>query len=609
MDYQLEKLWPDFSRILELDFQTPEGLSAMVVAVLLFLALVFVLWATTGYFRANERLRFYRSLINGMSAEELLEKRRDIVNLAFEKSENYGKLWREFDESLVNIQAKQRLCNTLDSAHFFNTHSLARGLTENRLLAAVPGFLTAIGVLGTFAGLELGLSGLDLSPEENDVESLKAGINTLIGGASIAFMTSVWGVLTSVLFNFYEKMLERGIRNSISSFQNEVDYLYPRITAEQSLSNIEDFSRQSMEKLAELDEKIGHKMQEAMREASGIISQSMTDSLEKILGPAIDKLVNDAHSGSEKALESLLNRFLDGVGQAGEDQKALMEKATLDMSAASGDMTRGLNEFTGRLDAHLESFMEKQRDTVEQLEQQLRFRQEEQAELENARQAHLNAQVTAMQGSQSALTGSVEKLLGQQSQQNDDLHLRLGELLQSMRDVTAAQREVAGSIQNSSSNIDSAANQMGILSTNLREAAEAIGTRLQDAVTLIARISQEQQNSVSQFLSLINEMEQIREKMLSTSQTLNSAAEKADHGMQSIGQHFDALGETLNKHVESLQQQTTDLLTEYANRVNEQTMDRMNTWNEQTSEYISQMTSAVQVLNGIVDDIETKLGN
>jgi len=69
------------------------------------------------------------------------------------------------------------------------------------------------------------------------------------------------------------------------------------------------------------------------------------------------------------------------------------------------------------------------------------------------------------------------------------------------------------------------------------------------------------------------------------------------------------LGASLNKHIESMQQQTTDLLTEYANRVNEQTIDRMNTWNEQTSEYISQMTSAVQVLNGIVDDIETKLGN
>ncbi len=87
-------------------------------------------------------------------------------------------------------------------------------------------------------------------------------------------MTSVWGIATSVAFNFYEKMLERSIRSSINSFQNRVDLsYYPRVTAEQSLSNIEDFTKQSMEKLAELDEKIGHKMQEAMQQASNSIRE------------------------------------------------------------------------------------------------------------------------------------------------------------------------------------------------------------------------------------------------------------------------------------------------------------------------------------------------
>ena len=49
------------------------------------------------------------------------------------------------------------LFNTLDASHFFNHYSLARGLTDNRLLTAVPSFLTAIGVIGTFAGLQIGL--------------------------------------------------------------------------------------------------------------------------------------------------------------------------------------------------------------------------------------------------------------------------------------------------------------------------------------------------------------------------------------------------------------------------------------------------------------------
>src|SRR5690606_16869720 len=126
----------------------------------------------------------------------------------------------------------------------------------------------------------LGLGSLSaLDPANANVDDMTHGIFGMIGGASIAFMTSVWGVFTSVLFNFFEKFLERNIRSSINAFQNEVDYLYPRITAEQSLSNIEDFTRQSNDRLAELDEKIGHKMQEAMREASGVISESVAESL------------------------------------------------------------------------------------------------------------------------------------------------------------------------------------------------------------------------------------------------------------------------------------------------------------------------------------------
>ena len=64
----------------------------------------------------------------------------------------------------------------------------------------------------------------------------------MISGASIAFMTSLWGVALSVSFNFLEKLLERFARAQISGLQNTIDFLYPRVTAEQSLVNIEESS-------------------------------------------------------------------------------------------------------------------------------------------------------------------------------------------------------------------------------------------------------------------------------------------------------------------------------------------------------------------------------
>ena len=76
----------------------------------------------------------------------------------------------------------------------------------------MPGILTAIGVVGTFAGLQMGLAALSGSvsataaaggSELGEVESLKQGIFAMISGASIAFMTSLWGVALSVSFNFW----------------------------------------------------------------------------------------------------------------------------------------------------------------------------------------------------------------------------------------------------------------------------------------------------------------------------------------------------------------------------------------------------------------------
>lgn len=398
-NYNLIKLWPDFSRIWELDFTSPDGLSAFFVAALFVMFFVFVFLSAINYYRASRHLNFYKRLLSKVTVDQLLEKRRELVNTAL-KNEKYGRLWREFDESLVHLPQKQRLCNTLDAEHFFNTHTISRGLTENRLIAAVPGFLTAVGVIGTFAGLQLGLGPLgDLDPSNAKVDELTHGIFGMIGGASIAFMTSVWGVITSVLFNFYEKCLERNIRSAIASFQNEVDYLFPRITAEQSLSNIEDFTRQSNDRLAELDEKIGHKMQEAMREASNVISDSVANSLNSILGPAIAQLVQNAHSGSEKALESLLDRFLQGVGAAGDTQRVMMEQAAKDIAAASVGMTNGLNQFANKLDGQVQTMMVKNAEVLNQVNGAVQQQLETQSNQEKARQEQLTNSITDFMGS------------------------------------------------------------------------------------------------------------------------------------------------------------------------------------------------------------------
>jgi polyhydroxyalkanoate synthesis regulator phasin len=611
--YELTDLWPKFEWVMAGDITSPEGLSAVFVLVLLAVVTFFTFISLWNYFKALLQLRFYRSLLKDVAADELLDKQREITNKAIQ-NKRYGPLWREFDESLVNVPHRERLFNTLDAAHFFNSHSISRGLTESRLLAAVPGFLTAIGVIGTFAGLQMGLAmlsgsfesapGMTTSP---NIDQLKNGIFGMIGGASIAFMTSVWGVFTSVVFNFFEKMLERSIRTSIATFQNQVDYLYPRITAEQSLSNIEDFSRQSTEKLGELDEKIGHRLQEAMREASDAIRQGMEESLSTILGPAIEKLVDNAHSGSEKALESLMGRYLDGIGSAGVAQKEMMEKAALGVQEASNSMANGMSEFMSSLESQMAEMVEKSSSTMTEVQDTLLSQMNEQQDRDVARQSVLNSQIRSFQGSQEQLSDGLSEMMTTQKQQNTELNQELSALVGKFGELSAAHERATQAMQGSAGEMKTTSVQMALMSTNIKEASDKLSENVSTSMRVLDEVSQRSGSTAEVFTSLIERMENVSSQIDSTSQAMNKAADTAQNGMTVVGQHFDKLGVSLKTHVEELEQQVATLLEDYSGRVHSQTNNRMDEWNTQTNKYIGSMTDAVRAINDVVDEMDGKL--
>ena len=611
--YELTKLLPQFDLLRQGDFTSAAGLSAAVVLFLIVATAIFALLSIWNYWRASSHLRFYRSLLKGVTSEQLLEKQREISNKA-SQNKKYGQLWHEFDESLVHVPHRGRLFNTLDAAHFFNTHTIARGLTENRLLAAVPGFLTAIGVMGTFAGLQMGLAFLignqadaNSTGTGTDIDALKNGIFGMIGGASIAFMTSVWGVFTSVMFNFFEKILERNIRALITSFQNQVDYLYPRITAEQSLSNIEDFSRQSSERLAELDEKIGHRLQEAMRQASDSIRDGLEHSLTTILGPAIEKLVDNAHAGSEKALETLLERFMDGVGSAGQAQKDMMEKAALDVQRASNSMAEGMGGFMTGLASQMQQMVEQNASTMTGVQQALIQQMEEQQHRDVARQSLLNNQIKSFQGSQDKLTEGLGAVIETQQQHYTELSQQLSGLLQGFSELSSAHERATGAMQQSSSEMKTTSLQMGLLSSNIKESSEQLGKNVTASVQALGQLMERNSAIVDLYQGLIEQMRAVNTRIDDTAGMMSRAAETAGTGLASVDTHFRQLGQSLRQHVEQLEKQVANLLSEYSDRVKHQTGERLNVWNQQTNEYIGAMTSAVQTLNDVVDEIDNKV--
>lgn len=359
----LKLLWPDFSLLLT---GNTNGISAWfwIITAGIFSIAVVALLVHARHFKA--RMQALRSLVDGQTKEQLALNRRETLQRALGlKNADIGMLWREFDESLVSSGNQQLLFNTLDAEHFFNARTLAPGLTASRLLAATPGFLVAIGVLGTFVGLTIGLAKLQIDSHA-DVEVLRSGIDMLIQGAAVAFMTSVWGVAFSLALNFIEKMFERSALAKIQALQHQIDFLYPRILAEQSLVHIADSGRESSSALQELHERIGDRLQESLQGMNEAMQTALTDALNNIMGPAIQTLVNGASQQSTQVLDKLVGNFMEGMTSVGREQGNQMQQAANQVNDAVAGMSSQLNQLFQTLSEQ----QSRQQETVQQQSRQ-----------------------------------------------------------------------------------------------------------------------------------------------------------------------------------------------------------------------------------------------
>lgn len=407
----LQHLIPDFAHMFSAN---PNGISAWfwLATALVF---VFSFWALVVHYRRfSARMQALHSLLEGQSKETLAQNRRETLQRAGElKAPNVGMLWREFDESLVLSSDQKQLFNTLDAEHFFNPRTLAGGLTASRLLAAAPSFLVAIGVLGTFVGLTVGLEGLVGSTGE--IEALKGGINKLISGAAVAFMTSVWGVLFSLLLNFIEKMFERAALQGIQALQHDVDALYPRIPAEQSLVHIAEYGKESKEALQELHERIGERLQETLTGMNEAMQTALTDALNNIMAPAIQTLVSTTSQQSTQVLESLVGNFMEGMTSVGREQGQPMQQAAANVNAAVSGMSEELNQLFSRLS--------------EQQSQQMSVAQQQSSAFEaqlqrisgsaDDRQAQMEQRFSELMA---GLSGQLQNQLGVAQQRDEERH-------------------------------------------------------------------------------------------------------------------------------------------------------------------------------------------
>ncbi|SFG68419.1 anti-phage ZorAB system protein ZorA [Neptunomonas qingdaonensis] len=491
-------LWPNFSLLLEPGTQTMELSVWFWIGMMAILAIA-VTSVVYHYFSFRSRYKQVKSLIKELDKANLAYMRTETLEKAQQtKSKQVGSLWREFDESLVFSSDQKKLYNTLDAEHFFNSSTLAYGLSSSRLLAATPSFLTAIGVLGTFIGLTIGLT--DLQVSTSDVDDLKKGVASMINGAAVAFMTSVWGVSSSLFLNVFEKLFERSALGSINRLQHEIDFLYPRLPAEQALVEIADSSRETKEALQELHERIGDRFQETVSGISDSMQTAFTDALNNVMAPALKTLAEQAGQQSSDVLEKLASNFMGSMETAGTQQGEMMDKAASDVSSAVSSMAikmdllfNTLTEQQNRDRAHTEQYS---REFAEQLKNHRAEATHSQTEME-----------TCFNGLMQSLTNQLSDQLGAAEKHDQERQNIFNSVL---KESTASQRDLLAS------QLEAVNDRDVKRAAHISQVQRELVTQQQSMISTFSAASSDQLNRMEEVTGLQqNNLEKVFQKTIS----------------------------------------------------------------------------------------------
>lgn len=185
----------------------------------------------------------------------------------FNGNSELAEVWHEFQNSLITREPKENqekiVYKTDEASLFFSEERLLGQHMNLRFWNSVPALLVGLGILGTFVGLVWGLlpfSSIDFQQTEN----IRSAIQSLLSGVSTAFVTSVWGMLFSLLFNWIEKSRIGSVSSKIAELQRTLDRLFTLTTQEEIAFRQEDELAQQTQALKAFSTDLANEIKSAM---------------------------------------------------------------------------------------------------------------------------------------------------------------------------------------------------------------------------------------------------------------------------------------------------------------------------------------------------------
>lgn len=268
------------------------------------------------------------------------------VGRAF-KSEPLRHLWEEYDDTLHEVRQAGSGSKTLvemratvPAETMFTREVLVDSRLFDEFTRHLPGVLTGLGIIGTFAGLLSGLQEFKPFPIEEAVK----GLDPLLKGVQHAFVASGVAISCAMGVVFISRLTLAYLYGLVEKLTHSIDSLYSTGAGEEYLARLVKSSEQNAASTAQLKDALVedlHKMMTNLVDRQIAAQEASTLALGKHIGETISTAIAEPMKRVGEAMEVTAR----GNGeQVNNMLETLLTGFMAKLEDTFGGQMRGINE-------------------------------------------------------------------------------------------------------------------------------------------------------------------------------------------------------------------------------------------------------------------------
>lgn len=449
-----------------------------------------------------------------------------------------------------------------------------------RLLDTAAGTLVGLGLLGTFLGLTLGIKDFDSSSTQN----IQKSIQLLLSGMGTAFITSLVGMLLSMIYSFCDKYWRNRLSKHLHVLTKKLDSLY--YIDDRTL---DDLNEQALAKsiASTMKEVVEHEMRSVVNALNEKLTYNNESGEATTIANAIREILKENQEQS-KALKSFstdlaieLNNGFDEVLSRQMQQKILPLMENLDAT------TKAIVEHIDQMASLVSSPATDMIQTVVD-------------ELKNSMSEMMKEFSSGLSGSATNELETLAHQLGTAAQSMADFPNNMAHISSTLQVTIEEVKNAVSEISHTSANANSTAMQQ--MQEQITFATSAISAAIAEVKDVMSGISQSSQEQSNQMVSkLADAAEKMGTFLSGTISTLSSSVQ------QSVKSITDDVN---NKQADliALQEDTTSQTKKLLETFNTG-LDRLEKMNEYITGTMNMFQQAQGQITGSTAHLQTITGD